>query len=128
MRRNSPPIRGLSEYVVRNLNRDQTLPFGDQEFGGAAICVSVQYLTEPVKVFRQISRVLKDNAPLVVTFSNRCFPTKAVRIWNALYDAGHLELVREYFARSGSFGETEIRLHQPPGGDPLFGIIGRAKR
>ncbi len=118
----------LSEYVVQNLNENQILPFGDNEFDGAAICVSVQYLIEPLKVFREIARVLKENAPLVVSFSNRCFPTKAVYAWNALDDAGHVELVRQYFIRSGGFGEIETRRHQPRGGDPLFSIIGRAKK
>ena len=118
----------LTENVVQSLNREPLLPFGNDEFDGAAICASVQYLTEPIKVFREIARVLKDNAPLVVTFSNRCFPTKAVYAWNALDDTGHVELVREYFARSECFREIEIRRHEPRGGDPLFGVIGRAKK
>ena len=119
----------LSEFVVQNLNASQTLPFGDAEFDGAAICVSVQYLVQPAAVFREIGRVLQADAPLVVTFSNRCFPTKAVYAWNALDDDGHVELVREYFARSGSFAEKiEIRRHQPRFGDPLFGVVGRAKK
>ena len=118
----------LTEYVVQNLSENQILPFGDGEFDGAAICVSVQYLIEPLKVFREITRVLKENAPLVVSFSNRCFPTKAVYAWNALDDAGHVELVRQYFIRSGGFSEIEVRRHQPRGGDPLFSIIGRTKK
>ncbi len=118
----------LTENVVQSLNREPLLPFGDSEFDGAAICVSVQYLTEPIEVFREIARVLKGNVPLVVTFSNRCFPTKAVYAWNALDDNGHLELVREYFIRSENFSEIEIRRHEPHGGDPLFGVIGRVQK
>ncbi len=118
----------LDEYVVQNLNENQTLPFGDAEFDGAAICVSVQYLIQPLAAFREITRVLKAGAPLVVSFSNRCFPTKAVYAWNALDDTGHIELVREYFTRSESFDRIEIRRHQPRFGDPLFSIIGRAKK
>ena len=118
----------LTESVVQSLNSDPRLPFGAAEFDGAAICVSVQYLTRPVEVFREIARVLKENAPLVVAFSNRCFPTKAVFAWNALDDDGHIALVGEYFAASESYDEIEIRKHQPRGGDPLFGVIGRAKK
>jgi SAM-dependent methyltransferase len=117
----------LTESVVQSLNSDPRLPFGAAEFDGAAICVSVQYLTRPVEVFREIARVLKEDAPLVVAFSNRCFPTKAVFAWNAL-DDGHIALVGEYFAASESYDEIEIRKHQPRGGDPLFGVIGRAKK
>jgi len=68
----------LTERVVQSLNDEPKLPFGEAEFDGAAICVSVQYLIEPVEVFREIARVLKHDASLVVAFSNRCFPTKAV--------------------------------------------------
>ncbi|MCY7345574.1 MAG: methyltransferase domain-containing protein [Pyrinomonadaceae bacterium] len=118
----------LTESIVQSLNANSILPFGNDEFDGAAICVSVQYLIQPIEVFREIARVLKNNAPLVVTFSNRCFPTKAVYAWNALDDDGHVELVREYFARSECFQEIEIRRHEPRGGDPLFGVIGRAKK
>ena len=118
----------LTERSVQNLNGTSDLPFGEAEFDGAAICVSVQYLIRPIEVFREIARVSKENAPLVVTFSNRCFPTKAVFAWNALDDAGHIELVSEYFTASESYTEVEIRRHEPRGGDPLFGVIGRAKK
>jgi SAM-dependent methyltransferase len=118
----------LTERIVQNLNEDTNLPYGDDEFDGAGICVSVQYLTEPIKVFREIARVLKVDAPLVVTFSNRCFPTKAVFAWNTLDDDGHIELVSEYFAGSKSFGSVEIRKHIPRNSDPLFAVIGRVKK
>lgn len=118
----------LTETVVQSLNADPTLPFGVPEFDAAAICVSVQYLTEPIKIFVEIARVLKENAPLVVTFSNRCFPTKAVDIWNRLDDEGHVQLVGEYFLRSEKFHEIEVRRHLPSSGDPLFAVGGRAKK
>ncbi len=115
----------LDERIVQNLNDEAVLPFADDEFDGAAIGVSVQYLTKPVEVFREIARVLTQKASLVVTFSNRCFPTKAVYAWNALDDDGHVELVSEYFARSESFGAVEIRRHQPRLGDPLSAVVAR---
>lgn len=118
----------LTERVVQNLNANTNLPYGDAEFDGAGICVSVQYLTEPIKVFREVARVLKDDAPLVVTFSNRCFPTKAVFAWNALDDGGHIRLVSEYFSRSERFGDVKIRKHLPRNSDPLFAVVGRVKK
>jgi len=117
----------LTETIVQSLNADSHLPFGADEFDGAAICVSVQYLIEPITVFGEIARGLKIDAPLVVTFSNRCFPMKAVYAWNALDDEGHVELVSEYFAQTENFGEIEVRRHLPAGSDPLFGVIVRKK-
>lgn len=118
----------LTEQIVQSLNANPQLPFADNEFDAAAICVSVQYLTQPTIVFAELARVLKKDAPLVVTFSNRCFPTKAVFAWNALDDEGHLALVREYFTANNSFAEPEIRKFQPLRSDPLFAVIGRTKK
>jgi SAM-dependent methyltransferase len=81
----------LSSFVVQNLNTEPRLPFADGEFGGAGIAVSVDYLIEPVAVLRDLGRVLEPGAPLVITFSNRCFPTKAVAIWHHLSGRGRLK-------------------------------------
>jgi ubiquinone/menaquinone biosynthesis C-methylase UbiE len=63
----------LDSYIVQNLNTNPELPFGEAEFDGCGICVSIDYLTRPVEVLREVGRVLKVEAPLIVTFSNRCF-------------------------------------------------------
>ena len=67
----------------------------------SSCAVSVQYLTQPVDVFRDVRRVLTNGGPFVVSFSNRCFPTKAVAIWLANGDGAHRTLVRTYFERAG---------------------------
>src|SRR5882757_9624910 len=81
----------LDEWHVQNLNADPHLPFGEGEFDGAAICVSVQYLTRPIEVLRDVGRVLRAAAPLVVTFSNRCFQTKATACWRMRDDGGNIK-------------------------------------
>ena len=43
-----------------------------------SICVSIDYLTRPVEVLWEVRRVPKASSPIIITFSNRCFPTKAV--------------------------------------------------
>lgn len=118
----------LDERVVRNLNTDPRLPFADGEFDGVAICVSIDYLTDPVTVLREAGRVSGDGAPTVISFSDRCFPTKAVAIWHRLDDAGRVRLVERYLAEAGTFRDVEC-LDRSPGGpssDPLYAVIGRA--
>ena len=112
----------LDEYVVHDLNAEPALPFEDERFGAALCTVSVQYLTRPVAVFREARRVLKGGAPLLVTFSNRCFPTKAVLAWHDRDDAGHAALVRAYFAASGGWRDLDTAAHVPPHGDPLYAV------
>lgn len=118
----------LDERVVHNLNRDPQLPFAEAQFDGAGLCVSIQYLTRPIDVMREVGRVLRVGAPLVITFSNRCFPTKAVAIWLALDDAGHGSLVERYLIAAGNWTDIERLDRSPghPGSDPLYAIVGRS--
>ncbi len=66
----------LDSYVVQNLNENQALPFGDAEFDGCGICVSIDYLTRPVEVLREVGRVLKAGSPVVITFSKKNLPKR----------------------------------------------------
>jgi rhodanese-related sulfurtransferase len=87
----------LHARVVQDLNQDPHLPFADGEFDAGGICVSVDYLIHPVEVLRECGRVIIPGGPLVITFSNRCFPTKAIAAWQMLDDEGHQRLVEQFF-------------------------------
>ena len=110
----------LSDYFLQDLNLNPVLPLADNRFDGVVICVSVQYLTRPVEVFAEIGRVLKPSAPLIVAFSNRCFPTKAVRIWQENDDAGHARLVAAYAEAAGAFEPAETYDFSPR--QTFFGV------
>ena len=115
----------LDSYIVQNLNTNSELPFGEAEFDGVGICVSIDYLTRPVEVLREVGRVLKVEAPLIVTFSNRCFPTKAVEIWHRLDDRGHMRLVESYLEEAGNFRDIRSLDRSPRRlvGDPLYAVV-----
>ena len=121
----------LTDFVVQNLNVDARLPFADGLFDAAGLCVSIDYLADPVSVLRETAQVLRPGAPLVVTFSNRCFPTKAVAVWHALDDAGRLKLVAALFRTAGEdlWTPADTFARSPPGGrgGPLFAVVARRR-
>ena len=109
--------------VVHDLNADPSLPFPDRSFDDAVCCVSVDYLIRPLEVFDEMARVLRPGGRFVCTFSNRCFPTKAIDGWLGTDDKGHAAIVGAYFELTPGFGEVEARLCTEPGqGNPLLAI------
>ena len=118
----------LTDYAVHDLNANPTLPYDDAEFDGAVVTVSVQYMTKPVEIFRDVGRVLKPGAPFIVTYSNRMFPTKAVRIWMSLDDRERAALIGVYFRQAGNFGDVHAEDRSIDSGgynDPLFAVWAR---
>ena len=115
----------LNRSFVHNLNRTPTLPLETASCDAALCCVGVQYLQRPVDVFADVLRVLRPGAPFIVSFSNRCFPTKAVSIWQSLDDRGHAELVRLYFERAAFHDITSKVLQDGSASDPLIAVTGR---
>jgi SAM-dependent methyltransferase len=113
--------------AVHDLNADPRLPFADASFDAAVCCVSVDYLIRPIEVFAEVARVLRPGAPFATTFSNRCFPTKAIRGWLASSDEEHCAIVARYFSLSGGFDEATVERRTAVGhrGDPLFAVWAR---
>lgn len=95
----------LSDFTVADLNHEPHLPFQDNSFDVVVCSVSVEYLTQPVEVFVEVARVLRPGGRFIVTFSDRWFPPKVVRIWTELHPFERMGLVLEYFRRAGSFGD-----------------------
>jgi SAM-dependent methyltransferase len=108
--------------VVHDLNADPALPLPDTAFDAVVCCVSVDYLVRPIEVFAEVARTLRPGGLFVHTFSNRCFPTKAIAGWLRSDDAGRIAIVREYFRRCGGFGEPHVDVRRMGPGDPLYAV------
>jgi len=116
----------LTKSVVHDVNRAPRLPFGDDAFDGAMCAVSIQYVIHPVRLVQEVRRVLRPGAPFVVSFSNRCFPTKAVAVWLSATDQQHLTLVRAYFEAAGGWMDAKEEDRSPGDpGDPLYAVWAR---
>ncbi|MFZ5569322.1 MAG: methyltransferase domain-containing protein [Thermodesulfobacteriota bacterium] len=116
----------LSQRVTRDLNATPTLPFAAAEFDAVLCTVSVEYLVHPHQVFAEIARVLKPEGLVVMTFSNRWFPTKAVKVWREIHEFERLGLVMEYFLDQGRFHGLEtysMRGLPRPEDDKYYGTL-----
>jgi SAM-dependent methyltransferase len=113
-----------AERVVHDLNADPVIPLPDGSVDDVVCCASVDYLTRPVAVFRDVARVLRPGGRFVCTFSNRVFPTKAIRGWLYADDEQRCAIVAAYFERSRAFAAPTVARRTPPGhrGDPLYGV------
>ena len=128
----------LTERLVQDLNQDPTLPIDDASIDGVVCTVSVEYLTRPFDVFRELGRVLRPGARICLTFSNRWFPPKVIAIWQELHELERMGLVLAYLMESGLFTDLHTwslrglprpaddkyasRLHFS---DPVYAVWGR---
>ena len=118
----------LDDYVVHDLNTNPQLPFEADMFDAVVVTVSVQYMTKPIDVFRDVNRILKPGGLFAVIFSNRMFPTKAVAIWRMLDDQEHVDLIAIYFKQAGNFVEVEAQNRTPVSteySDPVYVVMAR---
>lgn len=104
--------------VVQDLNEEGKLPFDDNSFDVVTNVVSVDYLTKPLQVFKEMGRVLRPGGRAIMSFSNRCFPTKVINIWSRTTDVEHVFIVGCYFHFSNAFQRAQAHDLKPG----LFGL------
>ena len=120
----------LSDYSVKDLNQDPTLPYPDGEFDVVTNTVSIDYLTKPLEIMREINRVLKPGGLAICSFSNRCFPTKAVSVWTSTGDLDHAWIVGSYFFYAGGYAPPQAKeitktTQFGQKGDPMYVVYAR---
>lgn len=123
-----------TDFAVHDLNVDPRLPYEDNSFNVVTNAVSVDYLSKPIEVFQEMHRVLKPGGKAIMSFSNRCFPTKAVAIWTSTGDPDHVFIVGSYFHYSVPGGWTPPKAKDitPPkglfgGSDPMYVVYAEKK-
>ncbi len=93
----------LQSHDVWDLNQNPLLPYNDNEFDVVICTVSIEYVIHPDDVFKQIARILKPGGRFIVTFSDRWFPEKVIRVWTELHPYERMGLVLDYFRKSNAF-------------------------
>lgn len=113
-------------FKQKDLNVDATLPYEDASFDVVTCVVSIDYLIDPIKVLKEVHRVLRKDGKVIISQSNRCFPSKAISMWLQMNDRQHLELINGYLQYAGGFKEPrkafDITAKSPDNSycDPMF--------
>lgn len=126
-----------TDTLVQNLNTQKALPYDDDSFDAVICTASVEYLIDPVSIFQEVNRVLKDDGFFALTFSNRWFPPKVIKIWTEIHEFERLGFVLEIFRKAGNF--TDLHTYSRRGlprpdddphqefmlSDPVYVVWGR---
>ncbi len=124
----------LDSFWVQNLNNIQKMPFEDSSIDVGLIVAGWQYLQYPEKVSSELSRIIKSNSLLIISFTNRAFWTKAPNIWTYSSEVKRIEYVKSVLIDNGwmiekIFNERteEKRLYgfYSVESDPFFSVIAR---
>lgn len=96
--------KAANHRSVHNLNEITRLPFDDATLDAIVCTASIEYLIHPHSVLQECLRVLRHDGVLVITFSNRWFPTKAIHVWSELHEFERLGMVTQWLHKAG-FGD-----------------------
>ena len=96
----------LDSYWIQDLNKTQKMPIEDSIVDIGLIVAGWQYLQYPEKVSSELSRILKRNSFLIISFTNRAFWTKSPNIWTNSSEDGRIEYVISVLSDNGWSVET----------------------
>ncbi len=91
----------LDSYWVQNLNNTQNMPIEDSSVDVVLIVAGWQYLQYPEKVSLELSRIVKTDSLLIISFTNRAFWTKSPNIWTYSSEENRIEYVKSVLTANG---------------------------
>jgi SAM-dependent methyltransferase len=127
----------LSARLVQDLNATTALPWPDCSFDCVLCTAAIEYLVRPASILDEVKRILRPGGVFAISFSDRWFPPKAIRVWSALHPFERMGLVLSLLRLAG-FDDlhTESRrgakrpdddkyIGRRGFADPLFAVWGR---
>jgi SAM-dependent methyltransferase len=112
---------GLDSYLVHDLNAEPGLPYADSSFDAVLCSLSMEYLTRPYEVVKEIARVLRPGGIIAAGVSNRWFPPKVTRLWQELHEFERMGFILDTMLSTGILTNLEtvsIRNWWRPEDDP----------
>ena len=91
----------VDSFWVQDLNKTQNIPLEDSSVDIGLIVAGWQYLQYPEQVSLELSRVIKNDSYLIISFTNRAFWTKSPNIWINSSEEGRIEYVKSVLSNNG---------------------------
>ena len=124
----------LDSFWVQNLNQNQNLPIEDSTVDVGLIVAGLQYLQFPEKVSLELSRIMKPDSLLIISFTNRAFWTKSPYIWTNSTEHQRINYVKSVITSNGWIIEKIVseKTHDKKlfgfynlESDPFFSVIAK---
>ena len=124
----------LDKYWLQNLNKSQNMPIEDSSIDVGLIVAGWQYLQYPEKVSSELSRIIKSDSFLIISFTNRAFWTKAPNIWTYSSEEKRIDYVKNVLSANGwridkvfkeKTHEQKLFGFYAAESDPFFSVIAR---
>ncbi len=124
----------LDSSWVQNLNKNQNIPMEDSSVDIGLVVAGWQYLQFPEKVSLELSRIIKSDSLLIVSFTNRAFWSKSPNIWTNSSEEQRIEYVKNVLTAHGwrierifnekTYENKLFGLYNSES-DPFFSIVAR---
>lgn len=89
------------QRLVQDLNQYPRLPYADASFDAVVCTASIEYLIQPHAVLQEALRVLRPGGVMILSFTDRWFPSKSIRIWGELHEFERVGLVLALLRAAG---------------------------
>ena len=110
----------VDSFWVQDLNKSQNIPLEDSSVDIGLIVAGWQYLQYPEQISLELSRVIKKDSYLIISFTNRAFWTKSPNIWINSSEQGRIEYVKSVLSNNG--WNIEKIFNEPTYEKKLFGF------
>jgi SAM-dependent methyltransferase len=125
----------LNDHVIHNLNVTPILPFPDASFDGVICTSSIEYLSHPFEIIKEISRILRPGGKIGIVVSDRWFNGEEITFWSDLHPFERQGFMLNLLRSRQEFGSlntesirgfprpsTDIHLGNRVESDPIFAV------